>query len=263
MEILVCIKQVPDDSVTVHLKANTEEADLSGISPIVNAFDTYALEMAVRLKEGAGGAVTVISIGSEETKNAIKSCLAVGADSGYLISDAAFKNAGALEKSQILASSVKYLEKSTGKHFDLIFCGKEATDYSYGQVGPQLAEIMETGIVTDLTDINKTDTGVCCKQETEDGYRTVQIGLPCVVTVSKPAYDPRYPTIRSKLAARKMQIPVLTSSQVGNIAAENPASITSKVYEPPKRKGGVKIKEKTCADSACKVVEMLADAKLL
>jgi electron transfer flavoprotein beta subunit len=263
MEILVCIKQVPDDSVTVHLKANTGEADLDGISPVVNAFDTYALEMAVRLKESSGGAVTVISVGPEGTENAIKSCLAVGADRGYLINDAAFNNADAPEKSKILASSVKYLEKSTGKHFDIIFCGKEATDYSYGQVGPQLAEIMEIGVVTDLTDIKKTDAGVCCKQETEDGYRTVQTGLPCVVTVSKPAYDPRYPTIRSKLAARKMEIPVLTSSQIGNIAAVKTANITLRVYEPPKRKCGVKIKEKTCAGSACKAVGMLADAKLL
>lgn len=263
MEILVCVKQVPDDSVAVHLKPSTEEANLDGISPIVNAFDTYALEMAVRLKESAGGTVTVITIGSEEAKSAIRSCLAIGADHGYLISDTALSNTDTLGKSHILAAAVKHLEENTGKHFDLIFCGKEATDYAYGQVGPQLAERLAVGVVTNLVDINETDAGICCKQETEDGYRRVKIGFPCVVTVGKPAYDPRYPTIKSKLAARKTQIPVLNVSQIGDLSTEKPGVITTGTYEPPKRQGGIKVKEKTGADSARKVVEMLADAKLL
>ncbi|HCM22974.1 MAG TPA: electron transfer flavoprotein subunit beta [Ruminococcaceae bacterium] len=263
MEILVCIKQVPDDSVEIHLKPGTEEVNLEGIAPIINAFDTYALEMAVRLKEAVGGTVTVVTIGDESAKNSVKSCLAVGADCGYVLSDSAFTGADTLGKSHILAAAVKQLEKNSGKAFDLIFCGREASDCVTGQVGPQLAEALGDGVITDLVDIEKTDSGVCCKQETEEGYRRVESKLPCVVTVSKPAYDPRYPTIRSKLAARKMPIPTLDAAQLDHVSVAKPSFHIVKVFEPSKRQAGIKIKEETCADSALKAVGMLADAKLL
>jgi electron transfer flavoprotein beta subunit len=263
MEILVCVKQVPDDSVAVHLKQGTQKVNLEGITAVVNAFDTYALEMAVRLKEAVGGTVTVVTIGGEETKSAVKDCLAVGADQGFLVSDPSFAGADMLGKSRILAAAAKYLEKVSGKPFDIIFCGREATDHANGQVGCQLAETLGVGIVTDLVDIEKTKAGVCCRKQTEEGYLRIESPCPCVVTVSKPAYDPRYPTIKSKLAARRMSIPVLTLEQLGNIPVQRHGFCTVKVFEPPKRKAGVKIQEEDSSDSAQKAIKMMVDAKLL
>lgn len=263
MEILVCLKQVPDDSVELHLKPGTQEVNLEGVTPVVNAFDTYALEMATRLKEAVGGSITVITIGPEGAKDAVKTCLAVGANQGCLITDPSFEGADTLGKSKILAAAIRKLEADAGKPFDLIFCGREATDKASGQVGPQLAEALGVGVVTDLVDIQQTDAGVQAKQETEEGYRLVDAPLPCVVTVNKPPYDPRYPTIKSKLAARKMPIPTLDAAALGGVAPGAAGSHVVKVYEPAKRQAGVKLKEETCEETVAKAIAMMADAKVL
>ena len=263
MEILVCLKQVPDDSVELHLKPGTQEVNLEGVTPVVNAFDTYALEMATRLKEAVGGSITAITIGPEGAKDAVKTCLAVGANQGCLITDPSFEGADTLGKSKILAAAIRKLEADAGKPFDLIFCGREATDKATGQVGPQLAEALGVGLITDLVDIEQTGAGICAKQETESGYRRVEAATPCVVTVNKPAYDPRYPTIKSKLAARKMPIPVLSAAELDNVDPGRPGSHVVRVYEPAKRQAGVKIKEETCEESVLKAVAMMADAKVL
>jgi electron transfer flavoprotein beta subunit len=263
MEILVCLKQVPDDSVEIHLKPGTEEVNLDGVTPVVNAFDTYALEMATRLKEAVGGSITAVTIGPEGARDAVKTCLAVGADVGYLISDAAFEGADSLGKCKILAAAIQHLEAESGKKFDLIFCGREATDHANGVVGPQLAETLGIGVITDLVDIEKTDAGICAKQETEDGYRRVEAATPCVLTVTKPAYDPRYPTIKNKMAARKKTIPVLAADALDGVKPDTPCTHVVKVHEPAKRQAGVKVQEETPEESAIKVVQMMADAKVL
>lgn len=263
MEILVCLKQVPDDSVEIHLKPGTEEVNLDGVTPVVNAFDTYALEMATRLKEAVGGNITAITVGPEKARDAVKTCLAVGANQGYVISDPTFEGADTLGRSKILAAAIRKLEADAGKPFDLIFCGREATDRASGQLGPQLAEALGTGVIVDLVDIEQTDAGICAKQETEEGYRKVESALPCVVTVNKPAYDPRYPTIKSKMAARKMAIPVLSAADLDSVEPGKPTAHVVKVFEPAKRQAGLKINEETAAESAIKAVDMMAAAKLL
>ena len=190
-------------------------------------------------------------------------CLAVGANQGCLITDPSFEGADTLGKSKILAAAIRKLEADAGKPFDLIFCGREATDKASGQVGPQLAEALGVGVVTDLVDIQQTDAGVQAKQETEEGYRLVDAPLPCVVTVNKPPYDPRYPTIKSKLAARKMPIPTLDAAALGGVAPGAAGSHVVKVYEPAKRQAGVKLKEETCEETVAKAIAMMADAKVL
>lgn len=115
MEILVCLKQVPDDSVEIHLKPGTEEVNLDGVTPVVNAFDTYALEMATRLKEAVGGSITAITVGPEKARDAVKTCLAVGANQGYVISDPTFEDADTLGRSKILAAAIRKLEADAGQ----------------------------------------------------------------------------------------------------------------------------------------------------
>lgn len=200
MEILVCVKQVPDDSVEIALDPKTGAPALDGVTPVVNAFDTYALEMAVRLKETAGGEVTVLSIGDESVKNSLKNCLAVGADYAYLAADDAYQS----EDPEIIARKLKTakeaIEEKTGKKFDIVFCGKETTDFASGQVGTILAKELSAPVTADVVDITAGAGSVTAKQETEEGYRLIESELPCVVTVNKPEYDPRYPTIKSKMA---------------------------------------------------------------
>lgn len=258
MELLVCIKQVPDDSAEIRLKPDTQEPALEGITPVVNPFDTYALEMAVRLKEANGGRVTVLSAGPEKARDGIKICLSVGADQGFLLDGTELSPEDILGKSRALAAGINNLAQQ-GRSFDLILCGREATDRASGQTGPQLAEALGLPVVTDGVEITPTDTGVRIKQETEDGYRLIDAPLPCVVTVSKPPYDPRYPTIKSKMAARKAEIPLLE----GEKAAPGPQLRVIGLHEPAKRKGGVTLPEMPAEDAARKAVEMMAEAKVL
>lgn len=181
MNILVCIKQVPDDSVEIHLNAEGTP-DLANVTPVVNAFDTYALEMAARLKESSEGEVTVVCVGEDSAKNSLKNCLAVGADHAFLVSDDAFKGSDTTGIANILKNVIAKLEADNGQKFDLVFCGKEATDAALGQGGLMLAEELGTSVITNITEIALDGDKVTAKQETEEGYRTVEASAPCVVT---------------------------------------------------------------------------------
>lgn len=266
MEILVCVKQVPDDSVEVHL-TKEGKPDIENITPVVNAFDTYALEMAARLKEAKGGEITVICIGSEAARNSLKNCLAVGADHAYLVREDRSDGSDSRGISHILMCAAKKIEEDTEKKFDLIFCGKEATDAALGQTGVQLSEMLDTGVITNVIEISCTEDRVTAKQETEEGYRLIESDCPCVVTVTKPDYDPRYPTIKNKMAARKKPIGTIKAEDLSMLDPEKTGEEGAfvkvlKMYEPPKKEAGIKIQEETAEDSALKAVAMMADAKV-
>ena len=257
MEILVCIKQVPDDSVEILFDAASQKPAINGVTPVVNAFDTYALEMAVRLKEAAGGEVTVVSIGDETVKTSLKNCLAVGGDYAFLVKDDSYNEKDTSYTAKALKKAKEDIEKTTGKTFDLIFCGKESTDLASAQVGIMLAGEMNVPVITNIINIEEKDGTIQVKQETEEGYHVVETASPCVVTVTKPNYDPRYPTIKNKMASRKKPIGELETVE----AAENLVE-TLKVYEPAKRQAGVKIKEETVEESVAKAIAMMAEAKV-
>lgn len=266
MEILVCVKQVPDDSVEVHL-TDEGKPDLSNITPVVNAFDTYALEMAARLKEAREGEITALCIGGEEARNSLKNCLAVGADHAYLVREDQFDGSDSRGISHILMCAAKKIEEDTGKKFDLIFCGKEATDAALGQTGVSLSEMFGIGAVTNVIEVDCSEGRVTAKQETEEGYRLIETAAPCVLTVTKPDYDPRYPTIKNKMAARKKPIGTLKAEDLTMLEPEKTGEAgafvkTLKLYEPPKKEAGIKIQEETAKDSALKAVAMMVDAKV-
>ena len=253
MEILVCVKQVPDADVEVKLNASGTP-DIEKIAPVMNAFDGYALEMATRYKEANGGTVVVMSIGGDNVKDTMKNCLAVGADEAYIINDV-IADADAVATSDVIAAAVKKLEEVRGKAFDIICCGKESTDYACGIVSQLVSEKLGYGEVVDVIGF---EPGLVVKKETEEGYNMVEIGTPCVLGIIKPDYEPRYPTMKSKMAARKKDVPVVETG-VSTAAVVK----TVKMYEPAKKSAGVKIKEETNEESALKAFGMLVDAKLL
>ena len=257
MEILVCIKQVPDDSVEIFLDENTRKPDLEKVTPVVNAFDTYALEMAVRLKEAAGGEVTVLSAGDETVKNSLKNCMAVGADKAYLCKMDNYNETDTFSIAQSLKNSKEEIEKQTGKNFDIIFCGKESTDFASAQVGPVLAEMLEIPVITGIVDIENKDGVIETRQETEEGYHVISCEGTCLVTVNKPKYDPRYPTIKSKMAARKKAIDELDTGVTDATVLH-----TEKIYAPAKRTGGVKIKAESPEEAVAQAMDLMKKAKV-
>ena len=258
MEILVCVKQVADDSVEVFMNEKTGKPALEGVEKVVNAFDTYALEMAVRLKEAKGDTtVTTLSLGGEDAKNSLKNCLAVGADEAFYIKDENYQEEDAVIIAQALSKGIQKIEEQRGKKFDIIFCGKETTDFATGQVGIMLADELNYGVVTNLVDID-TETGkVIAKKETETGYEKVELASPCVVTVNKPNYEPRYPTIKSKMAARKKEITEISVE----IANESPVKEVQ-LFSPPKRQAGVKIKAGTAEEIVAQAIQKMLEAKV-
>lgn len=267
MELLVFVKQVPDDSVEVKLDSSTGAPDLNGVLPVVNAFDTYAMEMAVRFKEANGGAITVATIGDDKAVQAIRDCLAVGADKGFLLKDDSFTDSDAAAKAYILSKAVKKLEAMNDVKYDIIFCGKESTDYTGGMVGVLLAHELCIAGITDVIAVDQAADGVSFNQMTDTGYNVVSAAIPAVVTIQKPDYDPRYPSIKSKLKARKTEVPVISAAELETDASKvGAAGSPTKVLglrEPPKKQAGIKIQEEAVADSVQKAIAVMREAKVL
>ena len=264
MNILVCIKQVPD-TTEIKIDPVTNTLIRAGVPSIVNPFDGYALEAAARIKDkDPDTKIVVMSMGPEQAKAALKECIGIAADKAYLISDRAFGGSDTLATSYIISNAVKKIEELEGK-FDAIFCGKQAIDGDTAQVGPELAEHLDYPQVTYALEAENTLT---IKKETEDGVEMIEIQTPCVITYTKPSFDPRYPTIKRKMAANRAEIPTLTAADLSTIdltqaGLKGSPTKVKKTFVPQKKTGGIKIQEETNEDSAKKLFELLSDAKVL
>lgn len=262
MNILVCIKQVADDSVNVSLNS-AGFPNLDGIAMVVNAFDTYALEMAVRLKESCGGIVTVLSLGNAGVRESLKNSLAVGGDRAFLICDSAFDNLDTQGIATVLCGAIRKLEQDQGAEFDLILFGKESTDYSSGQIGALVAELLGRGLAVSVTASEPGNGVLTLRKETEDGYCTLSAQLPAVITVGRTLYEPRYATIKSKLAARKAEIPVLSGADFPGLEVPVSGETVMEMREPAKRAAGQIIKEETTEETVSQLLERLREASVL
>ncbi len=268
MNILVCIKQVPD---TTEIKIDPVKHTLirEGVPSIVNPFDACALEMAVRLKEKVGGKVTVISMGPAQAKNALKECLSVGADQAFLVTDRAFGGSDTLATSYILSRAIKAVEAKTGETTDLILCGKQAIDGDTAQVGPEIAEHMDLPHVTLATGVELVDGRLQVLRDTDEGHDVVEVDLPALVTVTKTPYDPRYPSIKSKMAANRAVITEITNSDPDMVCEQERLGLNGsptkvkKTFTPDQTKNGVVIRDETGADAAVRLAAMLSEAKII
>lgn len=267
MNILVCVKQVPD---TTEIKIDPVKNTLirEGVPSIVNPFDGYALEAAARIKDANPDTkIVVLSMGPEQAKVALKECLAIAADKAYLVTDRAFGDSDTLATSYILSQAVKRVEELEG-HFDLIFCGKQAIDGDTAQVGPEMAEHLGYSQITYGLEAELCEEKIKVKKEVEEGVQIITSTLPCVVTFTKPAWDPRHATIRRKMAANKADIPNITAADLSTIdltraGLKGSPTKVKKTFVPPRKSGGIKIEEETGAESANKLFSLMSDAGLI
>lgn len=267
MNILVCVKQVPDTTV---IKIDPVKNTLirEGVPSIVNPFDGYALEAAARIKDkNPDTKIVVVSMGPEQAKNALKECLSIAADKAYLVTDRAFGGSDTLATSYILTCAIQKLEELEGK-FDAIFCGKQAIDGDTAQVGPEIAEHMDYPQVTYGLEAELDGTMLKVKKEIDDGVQIVGIQTPCVVTFTKPSWDPRFPSIKRKLAANRAEIPSLTAADLSAIdvakaGLKGSPTKVKKTFVPQKKTGGIKIAEDTAEASAHKLLQLLSDATII
>lgn len=209
MNIVVCVKQVPG---TTEVKMNKETNTIirEGVESIINPFDTYAVEEGLRIKEKLGGKVTVISMGIPSVADLLKETIAVGVDEAVLLSDRAFAGADSLATSYALSMGIKKIGD-----VDLIICGKQATDGDTAQVGPSLAEKLgfpHTTYVRKIEEIN--ENYIRCQRMTEDGYEVVEMPLPAVITVVKEINEPRLPSIKGMMKAKRSVVNVWTAEDI-------------------------------------------------
>ncbi len=267
MNILLCAKQVPD-TTEIKIDPVTNTLIRQGVPSILNPFDGYAMEAAARIKDKAPDTkIVVISMGPEQAKAVLKECLSIGADKAYLISGREFGGSDTLATSYILSEAIKKVEETEGK-FDMIFCGKQAIDGDTAQVGPEIAEHLGLPQVTYALEAFVEGDELHVHKEVEDGVEVIGIKFPCLVTFTKPSFDPRYPTIKSKLKANKAQIDTIAPADLpdidpSQIGLKGSPTHVKRSFVPEQKKGGVMIKEETHADSAKKLFTLLSDASII
>ena len=215
LKIIVCIKQVPETQ-EVRLDPVTHTLKREGIAAIINPFDLYALEEGLRVKDAHGGTVTLLTMGPPQAEAALREALGYGADAAVLLSDKAFAGADTWATALTLARAI---EKMGGA--DLIFCGKQAIDGDTAQVGPMLATILDIPYVAWARKLAFGDGGKLTVERLLDhGYDAVETSLPALVTVVKEINEPRVPSFKAKLKAKKEAIPVWGIDALGMAAAD-------------------------------------------
>ena len=268
MNILVCVKQVPD---TTEIKIDPETNTLirQGVPSILNPFDGYAMEAAARIKDkDPETKIYIISMGPEQAKAVVKECISLGADKGYLVSGREFGGSDTLATSYILSESIKKVEKDEGIKFDMIFCGKQAIDGDTAQVGPEIAEQLGLPQVTYALEAFVEGDELHVHKEVEGGKQVIGIKFPCLVTFTKPSFDPRYPSIKSKMAANKAEIPIIAFADLpeidqSRIGLKGSPTNVKKSFVPERKTGGVLIKEEDPEEGAKKLFTMLSEAHVI
>ncbi len=209
MKIIVCIKQVPE-TTEVNIDPETKRIVREGVKGIINPYDTYAIEEAVRLKERFGGETTVVTMGPPQADTALRDALAMGIDRAVLVSDRKFGGSDTLATAYTLSCAVRKLGV-----FDLILAGREALDGSTGQVGPGMAENLDIPSITFVSRIVNIADGVMeCVRMMEDHYETLKAPLPVLLTVVKEINEPRIPSLRGLLRAKKAELTAWTAAEL-------------------------------------------------
>ncbi|MFH1779326.1 MAG: electron transfer flavoprotein subunit beta/FixA family protein [Candidatus Omnitrophota bacterium] len=237
MNIIVCIKQVPD---TQDIKINPQTNTLirEGVKSIINPFDMYAIEEGLRIKERLGGKVTVITMGPPQAEEALREAVSMGADEVVLITDRAFAGADTWATSYTLSKTIEKLGT-----YDLIICGKQAIDGDTAQVGPGIAAQLDVPQVTYVKKTEEIKDGVArFERMTEEGYEVIETPLPCLVTVVKEINEPRLPSLKGKIRAKQAQIIKFASKDIDadpdKIGLKGSPTLVDKIFAPPKRTGG-------------------------
>ncbi|MBC8316561.1 MAG: electron transfer flavoprotein subunit beta/FixA family protein [Desulfobulbaceae bacterium] len=209
MKIVVCIKQVPD-AKDVRLDPKTNTLAREGVQSIINPYDRHALEEAVRLKEKHGGTVTVLSMGPPQAEDILREAISCGADDGVLVSDRAFAGSDTWATTYTLAKAIEKIGNA-----DLILCGKQAIDGDTAQVGPGLAVRMGIPYVTCIRNISEFNNNTfVVERMMDDGYDEIEVKAPVLFTVVKEINDPRLPSLKGKMKAKKVSILSLSAADL-------------------------------------------------
>ncbi|HAP67373.1 MAG TPA: electron transfer flavoprotein subunit beta [Nitrospinae bacterium] len=257
MKIIVCVKEVPDTAIALKIKSDSTEIETENIPWVINPYDEYAMEEALRLKERFGGNVTAITVGRKRAENILRNCFALGADRALIINGESFKDNLAVSK--ILTKVIKNMG------YDVILCGKESVDYGYAQTGQIIAGLLRIPCVSAIKklDISPSTKEAVCHREIEGGLEVVKCSLPAVFTAQKGLNVPRYASLSGIMKAKKTKIETLEPDALDLNLSNYKAKIKIiNLSYPPKRPEG-KIIQGTLPDTAKELVRSLREARYI
>ncbi|MCK9990979.1 MAG: electron transfer flavoprotein subunit beta/FixA family protein [Rugosibacter sp.] len=237
MHIVVCIKQVPDSAqIRVHPVTNTIMRQ--GVPAVVNPYDLFSLEEALRLKDIHGGCVTVITMGPPQAEAALRKCISYGADEAILVTDRAFAGADTLATSFALAAAINQISKNQA--VDMVFCGKQTIDGDTAQVGPGIAKRMDMQLLTYVSQVDSVDTTsrtIQVQRRAEGGVQVLTTQLPCLVTMLEGTNEMRFATMDNMFRAARHQLKIWDRvaagiEDVSKIGLKGSPTVVSKVFAP-------------------------------
>jgi electron transfer flavoprotein beta subunit len=234
MHIVVCIKQVPD-AKNVRIDPNTHTLVRQGVESIVNPFDFFAVEAALRIKDAREARVTTLTMGPPQALEALRETLALGVDDAVLLSDRSFAGADTWATSLTLAAAVRRMGD-----VDLILCGKQAVDGDTAQVGPELATQLDLPYATFVKAVDLVEDGrLKVTRRTEEGVEIWKMAMPALITVLKEVGEPRVPSLRHKMRAKKVEIPVWGLADLelnpDDVGLSGSYTQVVRVFSPPRR----------------------------
>ncbi|MCM8800986.1 MAG: electron transfer flavoprotein subunit beta/FixA family protein [Candidatus Omnitrophica bacterium] len=237
MNVIVCIKQVPQ-TTDVKINPQTNTLIREGVESIINPFDMYAIEEGVRIKEKYGANTTVITMGPPQAEEALREALSMGIDEAILISDRAYAGSDTWATSYTLANAIRKIG-----NFDLILCGKQASDGDTAQVGPGISSHLDIPQVTYVKRIQQIkDNIIRVERMMEEGYHVIESPLPCLLTVVKEINEPRLPSLKGMLRAKQAKITVWTQKELNldpqHIGLSGSPTQVIKIFTPAPRAGG-------------------------
>jgi len=237
LHIVVCIKQVPDSAqIRVHPVTNTIMRQ--GVPAIINPYDLYALEEALRIKDKFGGFVTVITMGPPQAENALRKALSFGVDDAILVTDRAFAGADTLATSFALASAIQQIEKSMP--VDLVFCGKQTIDGDTAQVGPGIAKRLNLELLTyisSIVSVSEQKKEIVVQRRSEGGVQVLKTRLPSLVTMLEGSNEMRFATMPDMIRAARTTVKrwdrvAAGIEDVSKIGLKGSPTVVSKVFAP-------------------------------
>jgi electron transfer flavoprotein beta subunit len=259
VNIVVCVKQVPDTAVERTLRPGDGTLDRETPDGLINELDEYAIEEGLKIAETHGGEVTILSMGPEKASESIRKALSMGADKAVHVSDEVLAGSDALATSLVLAEVLKQ------SGFDLVILGSESTDARTGVLPAMLAERLGVPQLTLASKVSVDGGSVTIRRQTDDGYAVVTGQLPAVVSVVEKINEPRYPSFKGIMAAKKKPVQTMTLAVAGGDAAAvgltGSATAVDGFAARPPRQAGTVVKDE--GDGGTNVAAFLAERKFI
>src|SRR6202044_2755254 len=259
MNIVVCVKQVPDTEVERSLVPGDNTVDRASVDGVINYLDEFAIEESLKIAEAHGGEVTVLSVGPARAAESIRKALSMGADKAVHVTDDGLAGSDALATSLALAAALQLVG------FDLVILGSESTDARTGMVPAMVAERLGVPQLTLASKVDISGSDVTIRRGTDDGYAVVTGSLPAVVSVVEKINEPRYPTFKGIMAAKKKPVQVLSLADVSvpadSVGLANAATWVADFAARPPRAAGVTVKDE--GDGGSKAAGFLAERKFI